>query len=210
MSLSPRKPGIVIAPAWYGIDDFARDKALALHALGFVTHIADIYGTMASNDDEALALMTPFIEDRARLRSRMEEAFEILKKNPEVDPNRIGAIGFCFGGLAVIELLRSGAPVKGVVSFHGVLKQGNTPLASHIAGAALILHGHDDPSVSADDIKALQDEFTEAHIDWQMHLYGHTVHAFTNPLMNEAGRKFNPQANKRSWESMKAFFAEVL
>ncbi len=217
---SQKKPGIVIAHAWRGQDDFARQKAQALAELGYVALAADLYGhgKVAANNDDALQLMLPLFLDRQLLRRRINAAVETLKTHPLADANAIGAIGFCFGGLTVIELLRSGSAVRGVVSFHGLLghtlgeyKAAPAPDAK-IKGALLMLHGNDDPSVSAADITAAREEFTRKGVDWQMHLYGHTMHAFTNPEANEPhnGLAYNAKADKRSWTAMRNFFSEIL
>ena len=169
-------------------------------------------------EDSVLAHMMPLFLDRLLLQSRLKAAFQKLSEYPLVDAKRIGAIGFCFGGLCVLELLRSGVPVRGVVSFHGVLgnkmgdKQAKTvPIANHINGSALILHGHDDPLVSNEDISALTKELTQAKIDWQFMHYGHTSHAFSNPEANNAasGMLYNEAAARRSWLAMINFFNEI-
>ena len=219
-SISTPKPGVIIAHAWKGQDAFARGKAEALAELGYVGFAADVYGEgkNAKDNDEAIALMSPLFLDRALLRERITAAYETLKNHPEVDAHHIGGIGFCFGGITIIELLRGGADVRGVVSFHGTLAQAlgeqkaqQTPMASGIKGSVLAIHGHDDPLVSAEDVAVFAREFTEAGVDWQLHVYGHTSHAFTNPEANEPdfGLIYNPKANKRSWVAMQNFFEEV-
>lgn len=218
-SFKEKRPAVLVAHAWMGQDDFARQKARHLAKLGYVGFAADIYGNGVSvtTPEEAEKLMSPLFMDRRLLRERIVGAYEALKSLSPVDDNRMGAMGFCFGGLTVIELLRSGVSLRGVVSFHGVLgdarggvKAQTVPIASPISGALLILHGHDDPLVSPEDIRRIQAEMTEAEVDWQMHIYGHTVHAFTNPAVTDAktGFAFNSKANFRSWQSMRNFFEE--
>lgn len=219
--ITKKRPAVLVAHAWMGQDSFARKKAAALAQMGYVGFAADVYGhgKAVSTKEEAAALMRPLFANRKALQQRIIAAYRTLQEQPEVDPHRIGAIGFCFGGLTVIELFRSGVDLKGVVTFHGTL--GNTmngihaqttPMASNIHGSILILHGHDDPLVSLQDIVHIQKELTEAHVDWQMHIYGHTQHAFTNPEADDpsVGLKFNAQANARSWQSMTNFFKEIL
>ncbi len=210
-------PGVIVAHAWRGQDDFARNKARELAKLGYIGFAADIFGNRktASNDEEADALIKPFVVDRKLLQSRMIAAYETLINQAGVDQSRIGAIGFCFGGLSVIELLRSGTPVKSVVSFHGVL--GNTgaktvPIAKNIKGSILMLHGYEDPLVPINDVLNIQKEFNDAGIDWQMDIYGHTSHAFTNPQAHDTkkGLIYNEKINKRAWLAMKNFFEETL
>lgn len=215
-----RQPTIVIAHTWKGLDDFIKRKAEALAELGYVAFAADLFGEgkTAASDDEAAQLILPLFLDRALLRKRINAAVDTIKKHPLVDKNAIGAIGFCFGGLTVIELLRSGADIRGAVSFHGAFgtslgdKHASTlPTAKGIKGSLLLLHGNDDPLVSAEDIKNLQADLTHAGVDWQMHIYGHVMHAFTNPQAHDAahGFEFNTKANARSWQSMRNFFDEI-
>lgn len=217
---SAKRPAVIVAHAWRGQDDFARERAHELAELGYVGFAADLYGDgkTAQTDEEALKLMLPLFLDRSLLRERINAAFDVLKSHPYVDAAEIGAIGFCFGGLTVIELLRSGADVAGVVSFHGVLgdklgehKATLAPNAKKIEGSLLILHGHDDPLSSAEDICHIQDEFTLAKVDWQMNIYGHTMHAFTNPQAHDLknGLVFEAIANMRSWREMCNFFEEI-
>lgn len=215
-----KRPAVIVAHAWKGQDDFARQKACALAELGYVGFAADLYGNgiEVKSNEEAQKLMLPLFLDRALLRERINAAVEAIKSNPLVEPSTIAAIGFCFGGLAVIELLRSGADVRGVVSFHGTLgnslgehKAKLAPLAKKINGALLMLHGHDDPLVSSTDVLSIQEEFTKANVDWQMHIYGQTMHAFTNPEAHDerSGLMFNVKANRRSWETMSNFLEEI-
>jgi dienelactone hydrolase len=130
-----------------------------------------------------------------------------------VAPDRIGAIGYCFGGLCVLDLARSAAPgVKGVVSFHGVFHPPNLGEQAPITAKVLILHGYDDPLATPEHVLAIAREFTEAKADWQLHAYGHTTHAFTASGVNlpERGLVYNATADRRSWIAMKNFFEEVL
>lgn len=214
------RPGVVIAPAFRGLDEFAHKKGEELAKLGYTVFVADLYGNGigVDSDEEASALMRPLFMDRAKLRERIIGAYETLKKQEHVNTKKIGAIGFCFGGLTVIELLRSGAPVS-VVSFHGLLghKLGGmeaqvVPNAEKLPGSLLILHGDKDPLVSDEDIKNIKREMTDAGVDWQMNIYGHAVHAFTNPKVKDvaSGMAFNKEANDRSWKAMRCFFDEKL
>jgi dienelactone hydrolase len=214
------RPAILVAHAWKGQDDFARDKVKALAKLGYIGFAADIYGngTFVSTNEEAASLMTPLFINRKLLRSRITAVYKTLLQQPNVDKERIGAIGFCFGGLTVLELSRSGEKLRGIVSFHGLLgdtigdaKADIIIPASKRYGAVLIFHGDKDPLVSSSDISNTQRELSEAKLDWQMHIYGDAVHAFTNPQANEIenGMLYNSIAERRSWQSMKLFFEEV-
>lgn len=207
------RPAVIVAHAWYGRDDFARKKAEELAKLGYIGFAADVYGRgiVASSNDEATELMTPLANDRSHLRKRIFAAYYTAKNHELVDENKIGAIGYCFGGLTALELMRCGANLKGTVCFHAVLKNhGDLDQHKH-NGKILFLHGHEDPMVSQTDIDAVQKELTEAKVDWQFHSFGHTSHAFTNPEAHdkELGLIYNETAAKRSWLMMQNFFTEV-
>jgi dienelactone hydrolase len=215
------KPAIIVTPAFRGLDPFAREKARELAKLGYAAFAADLYGNglNVDNNEEASKLMMPLFIDRRTLRNRIYAAYETVKTIPGIDASKIGAIGFCFGGLAAIELLRSGAELKGVVSFHALLggtlgqtKANLEPPSSKIYGSLLILHGYLDPLVSQKDISDIQQEFTKADIDWSMYIYGRAKHAFMNPLANDdkSGLVYNENISKRAWQSMRDFFDEVL
>jgi len=217
--VNEKRPCIIIAHAWRGLSAFEQEKADVLAKLGYVAFCADLYGggKTAASDEEAHSLMLPLFKDRALLRERIGVAFEYVKTLPMVNPKQIAAIGFCFGGLTVLELLRSGKEVKGVVSFHGIL--GNTlgqehaisPVSSPTKAKALILHGYKDPMGSQNDISQIQKELSDLGVDWQMNIYGNAYHAFTNPDAKDpnSGLCYEPLAAKRSWQSMQNFFQEL-
>lgn len=215
-----KHPLILVAPAWRGLDQFAKDKAQQITDLGYLGFAIDVYGQgkEVNTDEEAAALMMPLFKDRALLQKRVKAAFETIRYHPAVESSKIGGIGFCFGGLAIIELLRSGVDIRGVVSFHAVLgnKMGDQQaqtisIAQDIKGSLLMLQGFDDPLVSNEDVLAIEKEMTKANVDWQFYMYGHAAHAFTNPEANDPnkGLIFNPEANRRSWQAMCDFFQEV-
>lgn len=216
-----QRPGILIAHAWMGLDEFVKQKARDLAKLGYVVLCADLYGKglRAKTNEEATSLMLPLFLNRKLLQDRIKSGFEVLQKHPKVIPQKVGGIGYCFGGLSIIELFRSGVDIKGVVSFHAVLGASlqahsakTLPLSPNIKGSILILHGYDDPLVQSDNLKHIQDELTEAKIDWQLHIYGKTSHAFTNPEAHDAkmGLMYNPKSDHRSWKLMRMFFEEIL
>jgi len=215
-----RRPVVLVASAFRGQDDFARQRASEFVDLGYIGFAVDIYGWGKHTEDneEALELMAPFFLDRALLQDRIGAAVSFIQDHPLADKNQIGAIGFCFGGLAVYELLRKGVGVKGAVSFHGVFaveKEGykikTAPISPDASGSLLILHGNDDPRVSDEDFKRVGNEMTRARIDWQIHIYGNTMHAFTDPKANdvEDGKKYSETATRRAFASMQRFFDEV-
>ncbi len=206
-------PAILVAHAWGGQDDFARAKARALAELGYVGFAIDMYGKgrRGNTPEVCSALMQPFMDDRALLRRSMLAAVSAVRSHALVDAQRLAAIGFCFGGLCALDLARSGAPgVRGVVSFHGLLTPPNLGPQSPIAAKVLVLHGYDDPMAPPDAVLALAKELTDAGADWQIHAYGRTLHAFTNPVANapEMGLRYDAAADRRSWAAMVEFLKE--
>ncbi len=181
--------------------------------LGYVGFALDMYGkgVLGNSVEENAALMQPFIDDRTMLQKRIFAALAEVKELPWVDSGKIAAIGFCFGGLCVLDLARTGADIQGVVSFHGLLGAPENLTGTRIAAKLLVLHGHDDPMVPPEQVSALQEELTAAGADWQVHVYGHTMHAFTNPVANDPdfGTVYQADADRRSWNSMTAFLQEI-
>lgn len=209
--LLAKSPAVLIFHAWRGRDDFVEKKACALAELGYVGIAADVYGKgiLGKSPEENNRLMNPFVQDRAMLKKRLLAAFELAIQHPKVDPGKIAAIGFCFGGLCALDLARSGASLLGVVSFHGLLHAPKE--SSRIKAKVLALHGHDDPMVPPEEVLAFEKEMTKHNVDWQLHAYGNTMHAFTNPIAHDpnAGTVYNPIAEKRSWITMQNFFTEL-
>ena len=208
------KPGVLVVHDWMGIGSFSKQKAEELAQLGYVAFAADIYGVKNWPKDakEAGVISNELKENRKLLRARVQAALKVLQKEKEVQPNKIAAIGYCFGGTTVLELARSGADVVGVVSFHGGLSSPTPEDAKQIKGKVLVLHGADDPNVPAEEVAAFQKEMREAKVDWQMVSYGNAVHSFTNPEASKAGMKgmaYNKFADQRSWKAMKVFFKEL-
>jgi dienelactone hydrolase len=209
-----KQPGVLVVPDWMGLNDHYRKIADKLAELGHVAFAADIYGKGVRPKDSsaAAAEATKYKSDRALMRQRVHAALEQLKKNPQVDPESIAAIGYCFGGTVVLELARSGVPVAGIVSFHGGLDTPTPGDAKNIKARVLVLHGADDPLVPAEQVAAFQEEMRKGGVDWQMVYYGDAVHAFTTTAAGRdksKGVAYNENADKRSWESMKTFFREL-
>jgi len=207
-------PAVLISHAWAGRDEFACNKARKLAELGYAAFALDMYGKgiVGSGPDENARLMNPFMNDRRLLQDRITAALETVRTLPQVDSKRIAAMGFCFGGLCVLDLARTGADLRGVVSFHGLFVPPGNTKGRKIKAKVLVLHGHDDPMAPPDQVMNLARELTEAQADWQIHVYGNTLHAFTNPLANDRsfGTVYDETADRRSWESLRNFLAEVL
>lgn len=212
-NLSEATPVVMIAPTWEGVGEFIQERARAIAALGYIAFAVDIYGEgkVGTNIPENQALMKPFKDDRNLLRDRITAAYDFAKTLVHADASQVAAIGYCFGGLVVLDLARSGAAVKGVVSLHGLLDAPGIETPATITAKVLALHGHDDPMVPVEQVNAFQTEMTQAGADWQLHAYGNTMHAFTNPGANNPsfGAVYNKAADRRSWASMRAFLQEI-
>ena len=212
-SFSDRRPAVLINHAWGGRDDFVAEKAKKLAALGYFGFAVDMYGKgiLGSSPEENAKLMQPLMTDRAMLQQRMKAALYAVRLLPWVDDSKIAAIGFCFGGLCALDLARTGVDLKGVVSFHGLLDAPDNTQGNAVKAKVLALHGHDDPMVSPEQVLAFEQEMTKAGADWQLHTYGNTMHAFTNPVANDPafGTVYQSDANRRSWIAMENFLSEV-
>ena len=205
-------PGILIFHAWKGRDAFVLEKAKWICSLGYVGIALDLYGKgiLGTSPEDNQRLMDPFIQDRAFLLERIEAGVHMASAHPRVEKGSLGAMGFCFGGLCALDLARSGAPIRGAISIHGFL---SPPLGmqSKPKGKILALHGHKDPMITPNQVEQFQEEMTQANIDWQLHVYGKALHAFTNPEANdlEAGTVYDPVAEKRTLQSVETFFKEL-
>ena len=208
-----QRPTVLISHAWAGRDEFVCKKAEKLAELGYFAFALDMYGKgiLGSSVEENSKLMQPFMEDRALLQRRIGAALYAVKRIPWTDENNIAAIGFCFGGLCVLDLARTGADIKGVVAFHGLFTPPDNLQDQAIKAKVLLLHGNDDPMVPTEAVIALQQELTAKGADWQLHSYGNTMHAFTNPNANDPnfGTVYKEEADKRSWIAMKNFLTEI-
>ncbi|MFZ2403833.1 MAG: dienelactone hydrolase family protein [Methylobacter sp.] len=212
-ALTGRRPAVLINHTWVGRDDFVAGKAKKLAALGYVGFAVDMYGkgVLGSGPEENMRLMQPFMADRAMLQQRMKAALAAVKLMPWVDDSKIASIGFCFGGLCALDLARTGVDIKGAVSFHGLLEAPGNTQGNAVKAKVLALHGRDDPLVPVEQVLAFEQEMTDAGADWQLHAYGNTVHAFTNPLANDPafGAVYQPDADRRSWIAMQNFLTEI-
>ena len=213
-AVAGKRPGVIVVHEWMGLNPYARKRAEQLAGLGYVAFALDMYGkgVRAKDRTEAAALAGKYKGDRALMRARAAAGLDVLRKNPMTDPARVAAVGYCFGGTTVLELARSGAPVAGVASFHGGLDTPAPQDAAKIKGKVLVLHGADDPSVPPAQVAAFEDEMRKAGVDWQLVAYGGAVHGFSNPdggNDNSKGYAYNEKADRRSWEAMKALFAEI-
>jgi len=208
-------PVVLVCHAWDGVVQEVRDKAAKLAEAGYIAFAIDVYGNGKTLDDmaELEATITPYMTDRALLLQRLQSAVAAARGIPGADPSRMAAIGYCFGGLCVLDLARSGADdIKGVVSFHGALFASGLDGPATISAKVLALHGEDDPLVPPEQVAAFKAEMKDKKADWQLVSYGDTVHAFSRPEANDPafGAVYSPSADRRSWQAMLNFLDEVL
>lgn len=212
--ISGKTPAVLVYHAWMGIGEHEKNWARQLAELGYVAFAADIYGTgiRPSNPEQAGKQAGIYRNDRTLMRQRAQAGLKVLQNHPLVDTQKIAALGFCFGGGVALELARSGAPVKGVISLHGNLDTPNPKDASQIKGKVLVLHGGDDPFVPDSMVQAFQQEMRQAKVNWQLTAYGGAVHAFTEPKAGNdpsKGAAYHPEAARKSWADSLRFLADV-
>lgn len=209
-----KRPAVLIIHQWTGLSENEKMRARMLAELGYNVFAADIYGKGVRPQPPAAGQEAgKYKGDRALYRSRLTAALEVLRKDERTDSSKIGAIGYCFGGTGVLELARSGAEVKGVVSFHGGLGSPTPQDANSIKGEVLVCHGADDPFVPAAEVEAFHKEMKDAGVKYDFVGYPGAVHAFTQKGAgndNSKGAAYNAEADAKSWEAMKTFFAKVL
>jgi dienelactone hydrolase len=211
---SGARPGIVLFPEAFGIGEHVIERARRLAALGYVALAADPYGDGATASDlpKALELMNGVRGDVTRWRNRAKAALDALTAQTGVDRGKLAAIGYCFGGSTSLELARSGVALGAVVSFHGGLEAPRPEDNKNIRCKVLVCHGADDPFVPPAQVAAFEEQMRQSKVDWQLQVYGGTVHSFTNPDANKLGNPalaYSPVADKRSWKAMLDLFDEV-
>lgn len=206
-------PAVLVMHDWSGRNAFVCNKAEMLAKQGYLGFAVDLYGEarVGNTTEEKMSLMQPLMQDRVLLRDNLLAALNTVRQFPEVDKNQIAAIGFCFGGLCVLDLARSGADIKGVVSFHGLLSKPEALENNAMKSKILVLHGYDDPMVKPDQVNAFCHEMTSAKVDWQVHMYGNTQHAFANPEAHDQamGTVYNACAEQRALQAMDNFLQAI-
>ena len=210
-----KRPGVIVVHEWMGHNDYARRRAEQLAGLGYAAFALDMYGkgVRAKDAQEASQMAGRFKSDRQLMRDRARAGLDVLKQQPMVDPARLAAMGYCFGGQVSLELARAGSDLAGVVSFHGALDTPTPQDAKNIKGKVLALHGAADPFVPPDHVEAFVREMEDAKVDYQFVAYGpDVVHGFTNPGNKGAAMKgvgYDENADRRSWRAMQVFFEEL-
>lgn len=207
------RPGVLIVHEWWGLGAFVKQRAERLAEMGYVAFALDMYGkgVQTTEREQAAKLAGQFYADPKLMRARAKAGLEVLLARKNVDPKKVAAIGYCFGGTTVLQLAFSGADLAGVVSFHGGLMPPLPEDGKNIKAKLLVLHGADDPFIAADEITKFQEALRQAGADWQMMYYGGAVHSFTNPAAKGEikGAQYHEAAERRSWEQMRAFFREL-
>jgi dienelactone hydrolase len=209
-------PVVLVIPEWWGLNDYAKGRARQLAELGYLAFAVDMYGNgkIAANPQEAQQYATPFYQNPALGKGRIEAALAKARSYGQVDGEKVGAIGYCFGGAMVLNAVRQGVPFDGVVSFHGNLA-GPAPVAEAKNSEVLVLHGADDKFVSPQEIAGFKKQMDSLGVRYTFKEYPGATHAFTNPDATEAGKKFNipiaynAEADAASWQEMKAFFRNL-
>lgn len=207
-------PGVVMVHNWMGVSDETKKQAERVAKLGLAVFAVDVYGKSVrpKNQQEAAATAGKYKGDRKLFRERLMRGLEVLREQKEVDPAKVMAAGYCFGGTGVIELARAGADIQAVVSFHGGLDSPNPADGKNIKATVVALHGADDPFVKAADIAAFQDEMRTNHVDWDMTVYGGAVHSFTDTSAGsdpKTGAAYNEKADQRSFEVLTALVNDL-
>lgn len=210
-----KQPLVLVVHDWSGQREFAQEKAKYFAKQGFIGFAVDLYGKgkRGSDTDKSInqKLLNELLHDRSVIVKRLQAALDTALELPTVDSNRIMAVGFCMGGLSVLDFARSGVEIGGVVSIHGILGQPESASAAKIKAKILVLQGHEDPMATPQQIIDFETEMTKKGVDWQVHIFGNTVHAFTNPKAEDlnAGLLFEPAANARTWELVRNFATEL-
>jgi dienelactone hydrolase len=210
---SGKRPGVLVAPEGLGLSEHTFDIARRLAEAGYVAFAMDYYGDGGSLPmDDIMPKIGAFMAQPETIRARATEALKVLAGQPQTDPAKLAAIGFCFGGTTALELARGGAALGAVVGFHSGLGTARSQDAANIKAKVLVCIGADDPIVPAEQRAAFEKEMTEGGVDWRMNLYGGAGHSFTNPAvnaLNRSGFAYHEPTARRSWRAMIDLFDEA-
>lgn len=208
------RPAVLVVHEWQGLGDYAKHRAEQLAQLGYVGFAADMYGkgVFAKNHEEAGQLAGAYFNDRQKTRQRIQAALDVLQQHALVDPARMAAIGYCFGGMTVLELARSGAAVAGVASFHGALATPSPAQPQQVKARVLVFHGALDQHITAEHLAAFKQEMADAGANYRVVVYPDAAHSFTVPDAGSdvtTGRAYNAAADRDSWQQLEAFLREI-
>ena len=216
-SIQGRRPGVLVVHEWWGLNDYARMRARMLAELGYTALALDMYGgdKVATHPEDAQKFSSELMKNFALAKERFLAGMDFLKKQPTVDPARVAAIGYCFGGGIVLNMARQGVDLKGVASFHGNLTAIKPAQPGGIKAKILVLHGGADKFSTPEQIEAFKKEMNSAGADFRFITYPGAMHSFTNPEADAMGKKFNmpigynAQADKESWNELKKFLKAI-
>ncbi|HJL88562.1 MAG: dienelactone hydrolase family protein [SAR324 cluster bacterium] len=211
------RPGVLVFPEWWGLNDYIKKRTEQVASLGYFAMGVDMYGNgkTADHPEEAGSLMNGVLGDLDLLKSRVEAAYQALRNEELADSNRMGAIGYCFGGALVLNMARFGMDLQGVVSFHGALDSMQKPGPGEVKAKILVCHGAADQFIPDEAIVNFKKEMEEASADFEFVDYQWALHGFTNPAADERGKAFNlplaydEKADLQSWQAMESHFEKV-
>ena len=212
-----RRPGILVVHEWWGHNEYARTRARMLAELGYTALAVDMFGDgrQAAHPADAQKFVMETMRNLDTAKARFMAAYDLLARQENVDPERIGAIGYCFGGGVVLGMAREGVNLKGVASFHGSLGTESPAERGKVQARILVCNGAADPFVTAEQIEGFKKEMQDAGVDVKFVNYAGALHAFTNPEADEFGKRFdlplayNKEADEKSWKEMEEFFRQV-
>jgi len=211
------RPGVIVVHEWWGHNQYARKRAAMLAELGYIALAIDMYGDgkQANHPDDAGKFAMVVMQNMSTAKARFDAGVKLLKEQPQTDPTKVAAIGYCFGGGVVLRMAVAGDDLTGVVSFHGSLPTDSVSNPKEVTAKLLVCNGADDKFTSAEQIDAFKKAMVDAGINFKFVNYPGAVHSFTNPDADSLGKKFsmplayNKQADEQSWADMKEFFKEI-
>ena len=213
-AVTEKRPGVLVVHEWWGLNEYARSRAKNLAELGYVAFALDMYGKgkITEHPRQAGEWAAQIRSKTDQWRARASAGLDILRNDARVDPRRMAAIGYCFGGSTVLQLAYGGTELRGVVSFHGALPVPSSEDRQRIHSSILVCHGAADGFISEESLLEFRSAMAQSDVDWQMVYYAGARHGFTNPAADEYGLenlKYDPAADRRSWENMRQFFTEL-
>jgi dienelactone hydrolase len=214
---SQAKDQVLVVHEWWGLNDYARMRARMLAEMGYTAVAVDMYGDgkQAMHPEDAGKFSSELMKNFDVAKARFMAALDFLKKQSTVDPDRIAAIGYCFGGGIVLNMARQGVDLRGVASFHGSLNAIKPAIPDAVRAKVLVLHGADDKFITPEQIETFKQEMKNAGADFRFIAYPGAVHGFTNSDADILGKKFNlplaynAEADKKSWEELKKFLEAI-
>lgn len=214
---SGRRPGVIVVHEWWGLNDYVRRRARMLAKLGYTAFALDMYGDgkQARHPDDAKKFSSEVRKNLPMEKARFSAALDVLRHNNTVDPRRIAAVGYCFGGGVALEMARRGIDLAGLASFHGTLATAEPARPGAVKAKILVMTGADDPFVPEDQVTQFKEEMDAAHVDYKLIAYPGAKHGFTNPAADKYGKKFglplayNKDADQASWQAMQEFLQQL-